>query len=129
MGLLPLGAVPLTEGTGEPSDSGYTTLVANYGAFAAMKSDGSITAWGSSSYGGTGEPTGSGYTKIMTTVWNYNFLALKKDGSLTYWGSPILPLQFTYPLLSFLREQKVPLFQKRNILPSWFSRQTSLDFS
>ena len=27
-----------------------------------MKSDGQITAWGSSSYGGSGAPTDTGYT-------------------------------------------------------------------
>jgi hypothetical protein len=33
-------------------------------AFAALKADGSITAWGNSYAGGTGAPTDSGYTKI-----------------------------------------------------------------
>jgi hypothetical protein len=32
-------------------------------AFAALKADGSITAWGGPSSGGTEPPSGSGYTK------------------------------------------------------------------
>jgi hypothetical protein len=38
----------------------YSTV----GAFAALKADGSITAWGSSYNGGTGAPSDNGYTKI-----------------------------------------------------------------
>jgi hypothetical protein len=37
-------------------------------AFAALKADGSITAWGNSYYGGSGAPDGNGYTKIYSTV-------------------------------------------------------------
>ncbi|MBA5248019.1 MAG: hypothetical protein FE834_00560, partial [Gammaproteobacteria bacterium] len=58
--------------------------VANSGAFAALKADGSITAWGHSDYGGTGAPTDSGYTQIYST--NYAFAALKADGSIAAWG-------------------------------------------
>jgi hypothetical protein len=39
----------------------------NIFAFAALKADGSITAWGHSSYGGTGAPSDNGYTKIYST--------------------------------------------------------------
>jgi hypothetical protein len=34
-------------GTGAPDDSGYIKIYSSYGAFAALKADGSITAWGS----------------------------------------------------------------------------------
>jgi alpha-tubulin suppressor-like RCC1 family protein len=54
-------------------------------AFAALKADGSITAWGHSSYGGSGEPDGNGYTKIYSN--EYAFAALKADGSITAWGT------------------------------------------
>jgi hypothetical protein len=37
------------------------------GAFAALKADGSITAWGDSNSGGTGAPSSSGYSKIYST--------------------------------------------------------------
>jgi hypothetical protein len=33
-------------GTGAPSDNGYTKIYSTNGAFAALKADGSITAWG-----------------------------------------------------------------------------------
>jgi hypothetical protein len=40
--------------TGAPSDNGYTKIYSNAYAFAALKADGSITAWGDASSGGTG---------------------------------------------------------------------------
>ena len=49
-----------------------------------MKSDGSITAWGDSSYGGSGEPTDKGYVNVFST--GYAFAAVKSDGSITVWG-------------------------------------------
>jgi hypothetical protein len=48
-------------------------------AFAALKADGSITAWGGSSSGGSGAPSDNGYTKIYST--RGAFVALKADGS------------------------------------------------
>jgi hypothetical protein len=35
-----------------PTDGGYTKIYSNSVAFAALKADGSITAWGNSSSGG-----------------------------------------------------------------------------
>jgi hypothetical protein len=49
-------------------------------AFAALKTDGSIAAWGDSDSGGT-SPSGSGYAKIYST-WQA-FAAIKTDGSIT----------------------------------------------
>jgi hypothetical protein len=60
---------------------GYTKIYSNNGAFAALKADGSITAWGGSDWGGTGAPSGKGYTKIYST--DDAFAALKADGSIT----------------------------------------------
>jgi hypothetical protein len=42
---------------GAPSDNGYTKIYSTEYAFAALKADGSITAWGDSSFGGTGAPS------------------------------------------------------------------------
>jgi N6-adenosine-specific RNA methylase IME4 len=53
---------------------------------AALKADGSITAWGGSNSGGTDAPSGSGYTKIYST--ERAFVAVKADGSITAWGDP-----------------------------------------
>jgi hypothetical protein len=36
-------------------------------AFATLKADGSIAAWGDSDNGGTGAPSDNGYTKIYST--------------------------------------------------------------
>jgi hypothetical protein len=46
---------------------GYIKIYSTSSAFAALKSDGSITAWGYIHSGGTGAPTDSGYTKIYST--------------------------------------------------------------
>jgi alpha-tubulin suppressor-like RCC1 family protein len=58
----------------------YTKIYSTGFAFAALKTDGSITAWGDPDFGGTGAPSGSGYTKIYSTYGA--FAALKTDGSI-----------------------------------------------
>jgi hypothetical protein len=68
-----------------PTDSGYIKIYSTSSAFAALKSDGSITAWGHSRTGGSAAPTDSGYTKIYST--DSAFAALKSDGSITVWGN------------------------------------------
>jgi hypothetical protein len=50
-------------------------------AFAALKTDGSIVAWGHSMYGGIGAPIDSGYTKIYSNA--LAFAALKAQ-TLSY---------------------------------------------
>jgi hypothetical protein len=39
-----------------PRDSGYIDIYSNQFSFAAVKADGSITAWGNPNYGGKGAP-------------------------------------------------------------------------
>jgi alpha-tubulin suppressor-like RCC1 family protein len=75
---------PSALGTGAPSGKGYTKIYSAEYAFAALKADGSITAWGYSDDGGTGAPSGKGYTKIYSA--RHAFAALKADGSITAWG-------------------------------------------
>ncbi|VVH67380.1 Late competence protein ComGC, access of DNA to ComEA, FIG007487 [uncultured Gammaproteobacteria bacterium] len=58
---------------------------ANKRAFAVIKDDSSIMAWGAPNYGGTSAPSDSGYTKIYSN--GYAFAALKANGSITAWGS------------------------------------------
>jgi hypothetical protein len=57
----------------------------NSGAFAAIKGNGSIIAWGDSKHGGTGAPAGSDYTKIYSN--KHAFAALKANGSIAAWGN------------------------------------------
>jgi hypothetical protein len=45
----------------------YTKIYSTVVAFAALKADGSITAWGDSDNGGTGAPSDNGDTKIYST--------------------------------------------------------------
>jgi hypothetical protein len=58
---------PLYGGANAPSGNGYTKIYSTISAFAAIKTDGSITAWGASDAGGTGAPSGRDYTKIYST--------------------------------------------------------------
>ena len=56
----------------------------NSGAFAAIKSDGSVVAWGTSRFGGTAP---SGLTGVSQIYSNGNsFVALKFDGTVVNWG-------------------------------------------
>jgi hypothetical protein len=48
-------------------NDGVTVAYSTWGAFAAVKADGSITAWGDSKRGGSDAPAGTGYTKIYST--------------------------------------------------------------
>jgi lysophospholipase L1-like esterase len=63
-----------------------TKIYSTDSAFAALKTNGSITAWGDSGSGGTGAPSGNGYTKIYST--GSAFAAVKADGTITAWGDP-----------------------------------------
>ena len=85
-------------GTGAPTGTGfvdisstsvtvylYKTLNSVNGAFAALKNDGSIVAWGDANYGGSGAPTGAGFVKIYSNAGA--FAALKNDGSIVAWGN------------------------------------------
>jgi hypothetical protein len=55
--------------------SRYPKIYSTGIAFAALKADGSITAWGDPDSGGAGAPSGTGYTKIYST--GIAFAALK----------------------------------------------------
>jgi hypothetical protein len=62
----------------------------NYGAFAALRSDGSVVTWGNSSYGGDSNAVASqingtiDVTQVFSTSWA--FAALRVDGSVVTWG-------------------------------------------
>ena len=57
----------------------------NVRAFAALKEDGTVEAWGGSGHGGSGVPSGlSGVKAIYST--GSAFAALKEDGTVEAWG-------------------------------------------
>ena len=56
-------------------------------AFAALKQDGTVEAWGNANYGGGHVPSGlSGVIAIYSTEQGA-FAALKEDGTVEVWGS------------------------------------------
>ena len=72
-------------GSGAPTGPGYTAIASNNSAFAALKSDGTIYAWGYSLYGGiSGLIPGSEYTAIASNA--AAFAALKSDPRSYAWG-------------------------------------------
>ena len=80
----------------KPADlTNVKTIFSNFHAFAALKDDGSVQAWGHSSYGGCN--SGSGTTSYsckpadltnVTTIFSAEsaFAAVKTDGSVVTWG-------------------------------------------
>ncbi|WP_211941969.1 Calx-beta domain-containing protein [Cylindrospermopsis raciborskii] len=60
----------------------------NIGAFAALKSDGSVVTWGFSDWGGNSSSVSSSLTSGVTQIFStgYAFAALKSDGSVVTWG-------------------------------------------
>jgi alpha-tubulin suppressor-like RCC1 family protein len=54
-------------------------------AFAALKQDGSVAAWGHSSYGGSGVPSDLSNVQAIYST-QFAFAALKQDGSVAAWG-------------------------------------------
>lgn len=85
MAVLQLGGGSDYGGSNAPTDSGYIHVFANGAAFAAIKEDGSISAWGDLTRGGTGAPADTGYATIYSTYGA--FAAVKPDGSITAWGA------------------------------------------
>ena len=72
--------------------SGVTAIYASFGAFAAVKADGSVVTWGSDDHGGDSSKVSgklsSGVVKIvsMNSDGGSGFAALKSDGSVATWG-------------------------------------------
>jgi alpha-tubulin suppressor-like RCC1 family protein len=68
--------------------SDVQTIVTNNGAFAALKTDGSVVTWGSGWAGGDSSAVASVLTDVQT-ISNTNdaFAALKTDGTVVTWGN------------------------------------------
>ncbi len=81
-----------SSGVAASISSGVVHIYANNNAFAALKDDGSVVAWGNASYGGsTTSPinASSNLTSGVVDI-SYNqgaFAALKSNGSVVTWGS------------------------------------------
>ncbi len=62
----------------------------NYGAFAAIKADGSVITWGSNKYGGDSSTVAKDLDGSIDVVQIYSnkyaFAALRADGSVVTWG-------------------------------------------
>ena len=69
-----------------PADlSDVTAIAAGFGYSLALKSDGTVVAWGSNARGQASVPAGlSGVTAIAAGY--YHSLALKSDGTVVAWG-------------------------------------------
>jgi hypothetical protein len=65
--------------------SGVTAIAAGAGHSLALKSDGTVAAWGWNGHGQTTVPEGlSGVTAIAANAWQS--MALKSDGTIVAWG-------------------------------------------
>ncbi|QJW35784.1 cell wall-binding repeat-containing protein [Cellulosimicrobium protaetiae] len=84
-----VGAGP--DGAGEdavpplPSGVWYTEVAAAYRKFAALRSDGTIAAWGDGSTEVPALPDGLRYVDLVAG--EYHFLALRSDGRVVSWGT------------------------------------------
>lgn len=66
----------------------YNTPNKNIGAFAALRSDGSVVTWGVAGYGGDSSAVSANIASGVSAVYStqYAFAALKSDGSVITWG-------------------------------------------
>ena len=81
--------VTLSNPTNAVLGSDIKTIVSNDYAFAALKEDGSVVAWGEPIYGGgdSSAVASSLSSGVSSIVSNYSaFAALKEDGSVVTWG-------------------------------------------
>ena len=73
-------------------NSGVSVIYStSMGAFAALKTDGSVVTWGSSTYGGSSSSVSSSLSSGVTVVYvgSSAFAALKDDGSVVTWGTAV----------------------------------------
>lgn len=70
--------------------SGVAEVRGSLAAFAALKSDGTVVAWGNPEFGGNTSPhVGDALTDITAVVpGSTAFAAIKRDGSVVTWGDP-----------------------------------------
>jgi hypothetical protein len=61
-------------------------IYSTFGAFAALKEDGTVQAWGDSRFGGSGVPADLKDVRAIYSTFGA-FAALKEDGTVQAWGS------------------------------------------
>lgn len=63
-------------------------VASTQGAFAAIRTDGSVTCWGYDSYGANFDSVMSSLTTAVTDIYStlYAFAALKENGQVITWG-------------------------------------------
>jgi alpha-tubulin suppressor-like RCC1 family protein len=67
-----------------PLGNDFVDIAAGYGHSLALRSDGSLAAWGYNNWGQCNVPAGNDFVDIACGV--YHSLALRYDGSLVAWG-------------------------------------------
>ena len=70
--------------------SGVVNIYSNYGAFAALKNDGSVVTWGNKSYGADSSSVESEISDNVKEIKSSEFggfKAIKNDGSSVSWGN------------------------------------------
>ena len=64
-----------------------TKIYANYDAYAAIKSDGSVITWGTGTSGGDSSSVSASLTNVVEIYPSYGaFAAVKSNGSVVTWG-------------------------------------------
>jgi len=70
-------------------DGKYPGMLANYYAYAALKSDGTVVTWGDPNGGGESSAVAESLRDVKAVYSNMKaFAALKKDGTVVAWGDP-----------------------------------------
>lgn len=68
--------------------AGVVDIIGSYGAFAALRANGTVTAWGHTDFGGSApmavSMAGVGIISVVSNY--YGFTAIKADGSVISWG-------------------------------------------
>jgi len=70
--------------------SGVQNIFSTYGAFAALKVDGSVITWGNPARGGNSKKVSENLQSDVQNIFStkHAFAALKVDGSVITWGNP-----------------------------------------
>ena len=86
-------------------------IESNSSAFAALKTDGTVVAWGNSNNGGDGVPSGLSGVKAIYSTSNA-FAALKENGTVAAWGASSSGGDLTSDQLSQLTQVKTITYGK-----------------